>query len=141
MKHVAQILSALALCIGATGLRAANLPPQWRYVAKAADMMYYLDTRTMEMRGPYWSYWVLVAFNHAKKYEHIKPYKSARILYYADCAAGTQDIKTVLQFTTVKGDGEPVWASHLEDEDLVLEPLKHGSLNERLMLVACSAQH
>jgi hypothetical protein len=130
-------LTALFLC--ALALHAQTLPSHWRYVTKAQDMMFYLDTKNIEFRGKYLAYWTLVAFNHARKYEHIKPYKSVRVLFYADCAGGLQDTKSVLQYDTVAGEGEAIWASHLDDEDLILERVKPGSLNARLMALACAA--
>jgi hypothetical protein len=138
MKVLLRPLALAALCLYTLASHAETLPPHWRYVAKAQDMMYYLDTKNIEVRGKYLAYWTLVSFNHAKKFEQIKPYKSARILIYADCTAGMQDTKSVLQYDTVTGEGDAIWASHMDDEDLIAEPVKHGSINARLMAIACT---
>jgi hypothetical protein len=137
MNPMIRTLATAALCLCTWAAHSQTLPQHWHYVAKAADMMYYLDIKNIELRGKYLAYWTLVAFNHAKKYEQIKPYKSARILFYADCTESLQDAKSVLQYNTVSGEGEPVWASITDDEDLIAEPVKGGSINARLMTMAC----
>ncbi|MBN8487617.1 MAG: hypothetical protein J0M20_07835 [Burkholderiales bacterium] len=128
------------LCLGlwAGALTAQAAPPSWTLVRREAGMAYHLDTSALRMQGPYLSYWILVRFRYDPRFDGALPYRSARILRYADCASRRQDTKSVLQYHTPMGQGQPIWEQSFDDATLRLEPVEPGSLSARLLDRACA---
>ena len=130
----------LALCLGSIVFCAQSQVVQnsWTLVHRESGISYYLDTGAVGAEGPYRSYWVLVTFQYDPQFEGVRPFKSARLLRYAKCAAREQDTKSIFQYHTSMGEGEPAWAVTLDDVDLTMEPVEPGSVGARIMEMACS---
>jgi len=126
----------LGLWVGAVSAQVG--PPTWTLVRSESGMRYHLDTSTLRMQGPVLHYWILVSFRYDPRFNDALPYRSARILRYADCTSRTQDTKSVLQYRTPMGLGEPIWAQSFDDATLRLEPVEPGSLSAQLLDKACS---
>jgi hypothetical protein len=107
-------------------------------VRREAGMAYHLDTATLRMQGPHLSYWILVTFRYDPRFDDALPYRSARILRVADCARRRQDTQAVLQYHSLRGQGQPIWAQRFDDATLQLEPVEAGSLSAQLLDKACS---
>lgn len=131
-------LAMLCLGLWTAAVPAHAAPPAWVLVRREAGMAYHLDTSTLRMRGPVLHYWILVSFRYDPRFDDALPYRSARILRYADCATRRQDTKSVLQYHTRMGQGQPIWAQHIDDATLHLEAVEPGSLSARLLDRACA---
>jgi hypothetical protein len=117
-------------------------PPQEHWTLMQSDPIanYYLDKGTSGRRGEYLVYWTLVAYNYAPQFDGAKPYRSARMLRYAQCETRKQDTKSFFQYGGPMGQGELVWASTIEEDTLRMEPVEPESVEAMLFDSACSNQ-
>ena len=90
------------------------------------------------MQGTYLTYWILVNFDYDPKFDGAEPYKSARLLRYANCAAREQDTKAYFQYHGPMGQGEPTYALTFDDATMRMEAAEPGSVSEQILAIACS---
>jgi hypothetical protein len=135
-------LHGLCLCLlhGVWAMPAHAGPQTWTLVHQAPGIAYHLDAATPRMQGPYLSYWILVSFRYDPRFDGAQPYRSARILRYADCANRQQDTKSVLQYHSLMGQGQPIWVQTFDDATLRMEAVEPGSLSAHLLDRACSLE-
>jgi hypothetical protein len=131
---------AMFLGFGTLAIAQLAQPPQehWTLMQSNPIADYYLDKGTSDKRGGYLMYWVLVAYNYDPKFDGARPYRSARILRYAQCEAHIQDTKSFFQYGGPMGQGELVWASTIEEDTLHMEPVEPESVEAKLFDSACS---
>ncbi len=126
----------LSLLLGSAS--AQTIPGPWTLVDPLFGVTYRLDARESRKQGRYLEYWLTVDFDYAPQFDTGQPYRSARILRRADCAARTQDTVSVLQFDAALGQGNLVWAATVQDDALRFEPVEPGSSAGTLLARACS---
>jgi hypothetical protein len=122
----------------AIALQAQPLLEHWTLMQSDPIANYYLDKGASGRHGGYLTYWVLVAYNYDPQFDGAKPYRSARILRYAQCEARLQDTKSFFQYGGPMGQGEVVWASTIDDDTLRMEPVEPDSVEAKLFDIACS---
>lgn len=138
----ANLHSLAALCLGSSilAVQSQAVLNSWTLVHResGSGVAYYLDAGTVGMHGPYLTYWILVTFQYDSRFDSVRPFRSARLLRYADCSARGQDTKTIVQYHAPMGEGEPAWAVTLDDATMSMEAVEPGSVGERIMEKACS---
>jgi hypothetical protein len=127
----------LSLLAGSAG--AQTIAGRWTIADPLVAVTYRLDANEGRKLGRYLEYWLTVDFDYAPQFDTGRPYRSARILRRADCAAATQDTMSILQFDAPAGQGNLVWAATVQDDALRLEPVEPGSSAGKLLAWACSA--
>jgi hypothetical protein len=117
-------------------------PPQEHWTLTQSDPIatYYLDKASSRRQGEFLMYWILVAYNYDAQFDGARPYRSARILRYAQCETRRQDTKSFFQYGGPMGQGELVWASTIEEDTLRMEPVEPESVEAMLFDKACSNQ-
>jgi hypothetical protein len=133
---------AAFLCIGTLGIALKAQSPEEHWTLMQSDPIanYYLDKGTSGRQGEYLLYWVLVAYKYDPQFDAAKPYRSARILRYAQCKNRKQDTKSFFQYGGPMGQGELVWASTIQEDTLRMEPVEPESTEAKLFDSACSNQ-
>jgi hypothetical protein len=128
-------LCLVGLVLGGLTLAA---PESWTLVRRESAMAYHLDRLSVRMQGTYLTYWVLVTFTYDPKFDSALPYKSARLLVYANCATREQDTKSILQYHTPMGKGEPIWAQTFDEATMRMESVEPGTVSAQVLDMACS---
>ncbi len=131
---------AAVLCLGSAGVATqVNAAPEtWTLVRSEPTIAYYLNKETVQIQGGYLAYWILVNFNYDPQFDGAQPYKSARLLRYADCATREQDTKSIFQYHAPMGRGEPTWVLTFEDATIRMQATEPGSVGAQILDVACS---
>ena len=138
-RKILQCAVFLGLGTLAIALQAQPLQEHWSLMQSDPIAKYYLDKETSGRRGEYLFYWILVDYNYDPQFDGAKPYRSARMLRYAQCETRKQDTKSFFQYGGPMGQGELVWASTIEEDTLHMEPVEPKSVEAKLFDSACSS--
>jgi hypothetical protein len=133
-----RLTALLCLSSAAVATQAIAAPESWTVVRSEQAVTYYLDKGSVRMQGVFLTYWVLVNFNYDPRFDGAEPYKSARLLRYANCATREQDTKSFLQHHAPMGHGEPTYALTFEDTSIRMEVAEPGSVSAQILDIACS---
>ena len=110
----------------------------WTLVHEEPNISYYLERAVSKRQETHLAYWILINFRYDPRLDGAQPYKSVRLLRYANCATRHQDNKSILQFHDTMGQGEPAWVQEFDSAAIRMEPAEVGSLASKLLEVACS---